>query len=58
MGNSLKISLILIFHNVNLYRHTCMKNLEVPLQVVNVTWFINIQMKDLTSTMKLNQDTL
>jgi hypothetical protein len=35
-----------------------MKNLEVPLQVVNVTWFYNIQMKDLTSTMNLNQDTL
>jgi hypothetical protein len=26
--------------------------------VVNVTWFYNIQMKDLTSTMNLNQDTL
>jgi hypothetical protein len=34
-----------------------MKNLEVPLQVVNMTWFNNIQMKDLTSTMNLNQDT-
>jgi hypothetical protein len=33
-----------------------MKNLEVPLQVVNVTWFNNIQMKDLTSVMNLNQD--
>jgi hypothetical protein len=35
-----------------------MNNLEVPLQVVNVTWFNNIQMKDLTSVMNLNQDTM
>jgi hypothetical protein len=35
-----------------------MKNLEVPLEVVNVTWFNNIQMKDLSSTMNLNHDTL
>jgi hypothetical protein len=35
-----------------------MNNLEVPLQVVNVTWFNNIQMKDLTSAMNLNQDTM
>jgi hypothetical protein len=35
-----------------------MNNLVVPLQVVNVTWFNNIQMKDLTSAMKLNQDTM
>jgi hypothetical protein len=33
-----------------------MKNLEVPLHVVNVTLFYNIQMKDWTSTMNLNQD--
>jgi hypothetical protein len=35
-----------------------MKNLKVPLQVVIMTWFNNIQRKDLTSTMNLNQDTL
>jgi hypothetical protein len=35
-----------------------MNNLEVPLQVVNVTWFNNIQMKDLTLLMNLNQDTM
>jgi hypothetical protein len=35
-----------------------MNNLEVPLQVVNVTWFNNIQMKYLTSLMNLNQDTM
>jgi hypothetical protein len=35
-----------------------MNNLEVPLQVVNVTWFNNIQMKDLTSVVNLNQDTM
>jgi hypothetical protein len=35
-----------------------MKNLEVPLQVVNMTWFNNIQRKDLTSTINLNQDTI
>jgi hypothetical protein len=58
LGNSLKNSLNLIFHNVNLYWHTCMKNLEVPLQVVIMTWFNNIQRKDLTLTMNLNQDTL
>jgi hypothetical protein len=43
---------------VNLYWHTCMKILYVPLQVVNVAWFNNIQMKVLTSTMNLNQGTL
>jgi hypothetical protein len=35
-----------------------MKILEVPLQVVNMTWFYKIQTKDLTLTMNLNQDTL
>jgi hypothetical protein len=35
-----------------------MNNLEVPLQVVIVTWFNNIQMKDLTLAMNLNQDTM
>jgi hypothetical protein len=32
--------------------------LEIPLQVVIMTWFNNIQRKYLTSTMNLNQDTL
>jgi hypothetical protein len=45
LGNSLKISLKLIFHNVNL-------------TLVNVTWFNKIQMKDLTLAMNLNQDTM
>jgi hypothetical protein len=35
-----------------------MNNLEVALQEVNVTWFNNIQMKDLTSVTNLNQDTM
>jgi hypothetical protein len=35
-----------------------MNNLEVPLQVVNMTWFNNIQMKDLTLATNLNQDTM
>jgi hypothetical protein len=42
----------MIFHNVNLYWLTCVKNLEVPLQVAIMTWFNNIQRKDLHS--KLN----
>jgi hypothetical protein len=33
-----------------------MNNLEVTLLVVNVTWFNNIEMKDLTSATNLNQD--
>jgi hypothetical protein len=41
LRNSLKISLNLIFHNVNLYWHACINNLEVLLHVVNVTWFNN-----------------
>jgi hypothetical protein len=52
MVNSLKIYLEVIFHNVNFYWLTFMKNLEVPLQVVIMTWFNNIQRKDLNS--KLN----
>jgi hypothetical protein len=52
MVNSLKIYLEVIFHNVNFYWLTFMKNLEVPLQMVIMTWFNNIQRKDLNS--KLN----
>jgi hypothetical protein len=32
--------------------------LKVPLQVAIMTWFNNIQKKDLNSTMNLNQDIL
>jgi hypothetical protein len=35
-----------------------MKNLELPLQVVNMTWFYKIQMKDLTLTMNLPRCTV
>jgi hypothetical protein len=31
----------MIFQDTNLEWLTCMQSLEVPLQVVNMTWFIN-----------------
>jgi hypothetical protein len=43
--------------NMNLYSLTCMKDLEVPLQVVIMTSFNIIQRKDLNSKLNLNQDT-
>jgi hypothetical protein len=48
----------MIFDNVNLYWLTCLKNLEVPLQVAIMTWFNNIQRKDLNQNWTLIQDIL
>jgi hypothetical protein len=43
---------------MNLDCLTCIQKFEVPLQVVNKTWFNNIQRKDLNSNLKLNQGTV
>jgi hypothetical protein len=51
--NLLKFFLNMIFHNVNLYWLSWMNNLEVPLQVVIMTWFNNLQMKDLNLNLNI-----
>jgi hypothetical protein len=48
----------MIFKNMNLDGLTCIKKIEVPLQVAIKTWFNNNQRKDLDSNLNLNQDTL
>jgi hypothetical protein len=55
---SLKFYLHKIFMNINLYDLTCIKKFKVPLQVANMTWFNDIQRKDLNSNLNLNQHTL
>jgi hypothetical protein len=37
--NSPKFFIDMIFHNVNLVLLTCIPKFDVPLQVVNRTWF-------------------
>jgi hypothetical protein len=43
---------------MNLDWLTYMQSLEVPLQVVNMTCFNNIERKDLNSNLNLKQDAL